>query len=62
MPYAAVIAGGEVLYETTDGNEGPIAAGVDTDGLNIAVYDKVLGEMFEMSLLDVTQEMQIIRK
>ncbi|MGN0132828.1 MAG: hypothetical protein ACI4AA_10340 [Lachnospiraceae bacterium] len=94
MPYAAVIAGGEVLYETTDGSEGPIVVGVDTDGLhieisspgsmtdhqsasivingtdfsmdcdglNIAVYDKVLGEMFEMSLLDVTQEMQIIRK
>lgn len=35
---------------------------MDCDGLNIAVYDKVLGEMFEMSVLDINQEMKPIRK
>lgn len=35
---------------------------LDCDGLNIAVYDKVLGEMFEMIALDATQDMTIIRK
>ena len=35
---------------------------LDCDGLNIAVYDKVLGEMFEMIALDATQDRTIIRK
>lgn len=35
---------------------------MDGDGLNIAVYDKVLGELFEMSVLDIGQEMKPVRK
>lgn len=35
---------------------------MDGDGLNIAVYDKVLGELFEMSLLDLEQGMMPVRK
>lgn len=35
---------------------------MDGDGLNIAVYDKVLGELFEMSVLDLDQEMKPVRK
>lgn len=35
---------------------------MDGDGLNIAVYDKVLGEMFEMSLLDLNKNMEPVRK
>lgn len=35
---------------------------LDCDGLNIAVYDKVLGELFEMSVLDLNQGMNPVRK
>lgn len=35
---------------------------MDCDGINIAVYDKVLGEVFEMSAFDLQQEMKLIRK
>lgn len=35
---------------------------MDGDGLNIAVYDKVLGELFEMSLLDINRELTPIRR
>lgn len=35
---------------------------MDGDGLNIAVYDKVLGELFEMSVLDIGQELKPVRK
>lgn len=35
---------------------------MDCDGFNIAVYDKVLGELFEMSAFDLTQEMRLVRK
>lgn len=35
---------------------------MDCDGLNIAVYDKTLGEMFEMAVLDVNQELAPVRK
>lgn len=35
---------------------------MDYDGFNIAVYDKVLGEMFEMSAFDLNQDMNLVRK
>ena len=35
---------------------------MDTDGFNVAVYDKLLGEMFEMSAFDLNNEMTLLRK
>jgi len=35
---------------------------MDQDGFNIAVYDKVLGEMFEMSAFDLNGDMNLVRK
>ena len=54
-PGAAPDGAASILVNGTDFS-------MDTDGFNIAVYDKVLGEMFEMSALDLTREMEIIRK
>ena len=35
---------------------------MDTDGFNVAVYDKLLGEMVEMSAFDLNNEMTLLRK
>lgn len=35
---------------------------MDCNGINIAVYDKLLGEVFEMSAFDLQQNMRMIRK
>lgn len=49
----------------TDGKSSIVVNGtdfsMDCDGFNIAVYDKVLGEMFEMSAFDLTNGMSLIR-
>ena len=35
---------------------------MDIDGFNVAVYDKLLGEVFEMVAFDVNNEMTLLRK
>ena len=35
---------------------------MDTDGFNVVVYDKLLGEVFEMIAFDVNNEMTLLRK
>lgn len=35
---------------------------MDMDGFNIVIYDKVLGETFEMAAFDVADEMRLVRK
>jgi hypothetical protein len=89
-PYAAVLDGGQVLYETgtADGTDefseqidglnitisspgatpdqaaSVLVNGTDFsmnyDGFNIAIYDKVLGEMVEKSAFDLQQNMELL--
>lgn len=54
-PKAAPDSAASIIINGTDFS-------MDADGFNIAVYDKVLGELFEMSALDATQDMKIIRE
>ena len=50
----------------TDGSAAILVNGTDfsmnCDGFNIAIYDKYLGEMVEMSAFDLNDNMKLYRK